>query len=380
MPKHSELTFLLKAVLTFSFALYTLEASPATETLSLNTTQVDPLYDTMFRPHKHGWLGADGAASVAISPDAVLWIFGDTIIGHEEGGTRKGYMPHNSVAITKLKQGGAPEVQYWWDLPDRVPAAPFRPDSPDDPTFYWPGCGVAANGHAYLFLGKMSGKVEQNGGFGFHTRGTTLFRIENPLDPPEKWQMRNTDVIAADDHFNINAGALVENSYVYLIGYDDGLLRNALMRSAILSRLAVAALDSERPGDALEFWTKDNEWRTTTTRLQPLFGQAGTETGIAYNAKLKRYITSTVKPFTPELCVFSAEKLTGPWSGPQVVYKIPEMEKDTKRHAYAGRVHPMLSSVSSDLVISYVVNSTDFWGVFNDLQIYFPRFVRLTFK
>src|SRR3954468_15515563 len=67
--------------------------------------QIDERYDHLFVPQKHGFLGADGAASVPLDHSKVLWIFGDTVIGSIRGGKREGPMIHNSIALQDLSAG-----------------------------------------------------------------------------------------------------------------------------------------------------------------------------------------------------------------------------------------------------------------------------------
>jgi hypothetical protein len=42
-------------------------------------------------------------------------------------------------------------------------------------------------------------------------------------------------------------------------------------------------------------------------------------------------------------------------------------------------VHPALSK-PGEVVMTYVVNTKDFWTMFNDLEVYFPRFLRVKFE
>ena len=67
----------------------------------------------------------------------------------------------------------------------------------------------------------------------------------------------------------------------------------------------------------------------------------------------------------------------GPWSAPAVLYECPEMSRDQRLFCYGAKAHPTLSS-GQDLVVSYVVNSFDFWQVAREAKLYRPRFVRLT--
>ena len=67
----------------------------------------------------------------------------------------------------------------------------------------------------------------------------------------------------------------------------------------------------------------------------------------------------------------------GPWSAPSVLYECPEMRRDKKLFCYGAKAHAALSS-GQELVVSYVVNSFDFWQVAREANLYWPRFVRVS--
>lgn len=353
----------------------TIKPSP----LPISDVFVDPVYDKLFLPQERGFLGADGGASVLLGKDRVLWIFGDTIIGTIRDGQRKGMLIRNSIAIQKLTKDGPGTIKYYWDLTDNIPGAFFHPDSFFKPYWYWPGTGVTINGKTYLFLSKV-GEGKGGAGFAFRGLGCTLFIIENPDDSPDKWKMSKVDLIERNNHFNINTAAIVEGDFVYLLGYSDGPNDNPLERVAILSRIPINKLDSANPGDSIQYWSKGGQWLPTHENLEPLFQPGTTESALYYDSVHKRYITAVIRPFSPDYYIFSAEKLTGPWSEPQKIYDIPDLARNKLYHAYAGRIHPMLPCGPNELVLSYVVNTTDFWSMFSALDIYYPRFIRVRFK
>ncbi|MEI7633414.1 MAG: DUF4185 domain-containing protein [bacterium] len=338
----------------------------------------DPVYDSLLKPAKLGYLGADGAASIPIGNDRVLWIFGDTIIGSQAKGKRQGPMARNTIAIHEMTTGAAGTVKYFWDSKGRVPGGFFQPESSASLNWYWPGCGVMIDGTAHLFLTKLRSKISFDMS-SFQTVGCTLFRVANPLDPPHSWRITRAELGFGNDHFNINTAAMAEGNYLYMIGYHDGPLNLPQQRAGILCRVPVAALKSDDPAKSFEFWSEGDQWLASHKHLKPLFRPGMTESSLHYDPVTKRYITVAIKPFSPDLCLLSAEKLTGPWSAPQKIHDIPGIDDNKKHLAYAGRAHPILSSDPNELVITYVINTTDFWGVFSELDIYYPRFVRAAF-
>lgn len=338
-----------------------------------------PALDALFAPRKHGFLGADGATTVQLPDGRVLWVFADTVVGHQRDGKRSGPMIRNSIAIQPAHSARPEDVRFYWRTPDRVPEAFFPSETDDEAIWYWPGCGVEANGNVYLFLMKMTKRSGASEVFAFQAIGCTLFRIHNPADNPDNWKLSHVDLTTATEHFNINAAALVEGDYAYLLGHSDGTIGEHEKRSAILGRIPIAALDTPDPGKSLEFWSQDQTWRNKSDNLQTLFAPAGTESSLQYDSVRKRYIAVVLPPFTSDLCITTAKELTGPWSPPQKVYDIPQVNGPAGKglFAYTGRAHPELSSGPDELIITYVVNADDIWTMFGRLDIYYPRFVRV---
>jgi hypothetical protein len=352
-------------------------ADAGPEMLGFSSVEIDPIFDAMLKPRERGYLGADGAASIALSPGRILWVFGDTTLGTSYGGARKGPMVRNSIAIQDHSAGFPGTVEYFWNIEDRLIGDFFRPDSPQDPHWYWPGCGVNHDGTVYLFLTKLT-QGEGEAGFAFQSDNCTLVRIRNHEEHPDNWVTEKVDLGFGNQHFNINVASLIEGEHVYLLGYDDGPEKNPMNRAAILGRLPLAALASEAPGSQMEFWSKGGAWRKDTEALEPLFRPGTTEGGLYYDKSIGRYITGTIQPFSPHMFLASAEKLTGPWTV-QPVYDIPQLlnRPDDNYHAYTPRVHPLLSPGDGTVIMTYVINAKDFWSAFSDMDIYYPRFVRV---
>ena len=67
----------------------------------------------------------------------------------------------------------------------------------------------------------------------------------------------------------------------------------------------------------------------------------------------------------------------GPFGPPHRIWRCPEVARHEKVFTYNAKAHPHLSP-PGEVLISYNVNSLDFWGEFlRDASIYRPRFVLL---
>jgi hypothetical protein len=56
------------------------------------------------------------------------------------------------------------------------------------------------------------------------------------------------------------------------------------------------------------------------------------------------------------------------------------MSTDEDILCYAAKGHPELSLIPDELIVTYVANSTDFYKMAADAQLYRPRFIRVRFK
>jgi hypothetical protein len=351
--------------------------------LEIVSATLDPVYDSLFEPRKRGWLGADGAVSIPLTEEKTVWIFGDTILGTmNDQGARKGPMVRNTIAIHDRSGKGPGTVEFYWDLTDKITGDFFYPEDFGADFWYWPGAGAMLEGELFLFLYKItSGEGEP--GFDFELADMTLCRVSNPLDPPKQWKKSYEDLGLNGPHRGFSSALLVNEPYVYLLGYDDGPEGSYTERAAVLARVKIDRLKDGKAKSAFEYWTEGKEgpdWSDRCENLVRLFEPGTTESSLQYLPDKKLYLAVTHRAFQDKMYVVTAPEITGPWSEPVEVYTIPEMATDENLHAYAMKSHPELAKASKELVITYVVNTKDFWSVFSDNSVYYPRFVRVKYR
>ena len=72
--------------------------------------------------------------------------------------------------------------------------------------------------------------------------------------------------------------------------------------------------------------------------------------------------------------MFESDFPTGPWHSKKTVYCTPETGGDV--FTYNSFVHPELS-INDELIISYNINSFDFWSLFDNADLYRPKFIKV---
>lgn len=359
------------------------DAAPLKAPFEVGSATIASDYDDLLRPQSRGWLGADGAVSIPLGKKKNLWLFGDTILGTmTPEGKRSGTIVRNTIGLQDLKADPPGRIEYYWDLADRIPGSFFMAEGFDQNFWYWPMTGAMVDGELYIFLFKIfSG--DDPGGLSFSTAGMELVRIPNPLAPPHRWKKIRTEFNIGDNHQNFCSAVFVEKPYLYLFGFDDGPENKPQERRMVLARVKIQDLRKGKGREAFEFWVEGESggrWGAKPDNLLALFTPGVTESSVQFNAERGQYLCVTHYPFQPGVYVVSAPELTGPWSQPVKVYEIPELARNEDYHAYAMKSHPELAESPDEMVITYVVNTSDFWGLFSDPDIYYPRFVRVKLR
>ena len=314
------------------------------------------------------WLGGDGASSVPLGGDRVLWLFGDSLIGDGKSRDRRqSLVVRNTVAIQNGLDPSSAAVAFSWKTRAGKPEA-FFPSKGE--TWYWPGSGVLVRGRLLVFLMEIS---PAPGELGFDASGWAAVLVENPGDEPGSWRMTSLDV--PGNRFRVVVGSaccFVEGGHLYAFGADASSLGAFLVRWTLE---AAASGDLGRP----EWWAGKGGWvaqEKLARAPEPLFRDAQMEFTVHREPALGRYVAVQTGSFTDHCLVLrSSRSLTGPWSAKKGFY-CPEEPGGVL--VYAGKAHPGLAG--ADLVCTLATNSLDADRVLGDDRLYFPVFVRGTYR
>src|SRR5262249_2242025 len=138
-----------------------------------------PDLDALFQ-RADGWIGADGAYSVALSPGRTLWLSGDPWGGKvRDGRGTDGTIVNNTVGV---QEGAGGRLTYSVARgPGGKPAALIVPA--DGRGWFWLQAGVADRGRLSLFLNQVE-KTDDKSVFGFRSIGLWLGTGANADPPP----------------------------------------------------------------------------------------------------------------------------------------------------------------------------------------------------
>eukprot|EP01116_Phalansterium_solitarium_P009103 TRINITY_DN23126_c0_g1_i1.p1 TRINITY_DN23126_c0_g1~~TRINITY_DN23126_c0_g1_i1.p1 ORF type:complete len:259 (-),score=64.96 TRINITY_DN23126_c0_g1_i1:495-1271(-) len=213
-------------------------------------------YDSIqgaFLARKQGWLGADSAATIALSPQLSLMLFGDTLIGHQTpaGGRQFVWGPRNTLGLLHLPDAPvenltATDLSFYWGLDANNLPRSFFPEQ--NKYWYWVNTGVVADNELFLFAMKME-STGQPGPFGFAVVCATVMHVANPLDDPNNWDVTTIDVPGSNANLYAAAAAYQEDGWIYVFGIQAP-------SSQVLARISVKDAAADNWG-ALVFWGTD---------------------------------------------------------------------------------------------------------------------------
>ena len=330
-----------------------------------------PEADALFQGDPH-WLGADDAYSIYLGPERILWLFGDSFVAPRSGGNRHdAAVIRNTVAIQEGLDPASSRLTFYWRGTDQRPDA-FFPE--DGKIWFWPGDGLMLDGSLVVFLMAIQ---PTDGPLGFEAAGWTAVKVDNPQDGPDSWRVHR--VAGLPDSFGVllgSASVLESGGYVYAYGAGmDG------DHDLYLVRWPKQEVLAERLGNP-EWWTGEPEgWclqSSLAKRPPPVMTQGQIEMTVHYEKHLKCYLAvQTVGFGSAQLAIRTSPELTGPWSPPQIIHR-PQEAARSDVLIYAGKAHPHL--LGADLILTYVVNTMDWDLLLNDNSIYYPRFLKCTFR
>ena len=330
-----------------------------------------PEADSLFHSDPH-WVGADGASSVILSDDRILWLFGDSWIDPSGMDTRRGaHMVSNTVAIQTGTDPTTASISFHWGEADDGSPTAFFPDRGAE--LLWPGDGVRVDDRLVVFLART---VRGGGGaLGFRSPGWTAVIVENPDDEPPAWRIRSLETPANPLGVLVGFATVLElDGYVYAIGPQDPVKTHPVFavrwpRERVLD---ADLLDPEWWAGERLGWVPDS----SSAPRWPLFENGASEMTIHWDRASRRFLAVQTEGFgSADVVIRDAPALVGPWSATQLMYRPPEYGRASVM-IYSGKAHPHLTG--GDLVLTYSTNTFSFAEQLKDGSIYYPRFVRLS--
>jgi hypothetical protein len=309
-----------------------------------------------------GWIGGDGAFSIALNDTTRLWLFGDTWVGQVKDNKRSdATIIRNSIAT----QGCDGQIHYYL----RKGGQPFFINARKG-EWCWPADGICINNTLYVFLSRVMMKDSTvTTGFGMANVGEDLAIIHlNSIDPAD-WEINYQPLPANTPRL---ASAVARDRYfVYLFG-DDQSGRH----TTFLARMPI---DNITDFTKLQYYhPKTSEWKPEFNKATLLFG-AAPEFSVRFDAGSQNWIAVYSKNgMSKDIMMRYAKNITGPWSNERVIAQCAEMQWSKNYYGYeAKQTAPLKGDKTDNLTITYLINSFSFWDVAKDIRIYEPQVIKV---
>ncbi len=342
------------------------------------SVEVLPEYEALFQ-NENGWTGADGAYSIMLSNETILWLFGDTWIGQIKGRRHvNATLVNNSIALQHGRHAMNASVEFYYGqtLNDK-PAAFFR--SLEDRSWFWLYHGTRTAKGLYLFLMQIE-RIDEESVFGFKMIGSWLGYVANPEEPPPAWRISIRKIpwatFTASSNTFFGSALLPLSDYFYIYGITEDIGEGFHRKYMILARVPESGLDDF---SQWRFFAK-GRWTANFTEASRLCANIANEYSVSYLPALKKYVmVYSENGISRNIVARLALQPYGPWSAPMLLYQCPEANWDESIFCYAAKAHSDISLNADELIITYVANSTDFQKVVADARLYRPRFLRVRF-
>ncbi len=348
-------------------------------------------YESLFK-RSNGWFGGDGIFMVRTDGkeyatddkgEVLIW-FSDTLLGEIVNGILQWFkMINNSLALIKPNQ----DPEFIWEGTLNEPASVVLPTTPkaEEGEYYWLGDGfinTEKNNDLYVF-GYRIKTTAADVAFAFEERGNTMIVI--PHDQITNWKAsRQLDMPFHGDRPittvpNFGAGILVNTAaagvkdpdgYVYVYGV------KGQEKDVMVARVLPKDIENF---EAWSFWD-GNSWSNYFDSAAAIATEVSNELSVTQLSDGRYAMVYQYQTFSPTIAIKIAERPEGPYSDMISLYNVSnDIEQNKNIFPYNAKVHSVLSK-PNELIISYNVNSFDFFkDIYTYPNHYRPRFIRVKY-
>ncbi|HEY9712460.1 MAG TPA: tetratricopeptide repeat protein [Chroococcales cyanobacterium] len=330
--------------------------------------------------HDPSWRGADGACSVALTPNRSLWLFGDTMVRIDDNKGRAGKSMINNTAAWQTHD--PLEFKFFWRTVDDDPHAVVVPE--DKSHWFWPTDAAITENRLYLVSKLIVPKKATPPEFSFDWVGDELLCVDKPNLPPDQWKPRHIALPEQPGKLLMGAGSLVSGSYFYIYCSLPEKVSTGHPHPIGLARIYKRALLQENPTD----WqyltvgaTGIAEWSKSPDNMVVLFEDGAAEITVSKVNGEQYFVATYMPPLSSDVMLRFAKAPEGPWSEPVKAYTCAEsalkvLGKNVM--VYSAKDHPELSKGKDQMVVTYCVNPGDLEQQNKRPDLYFPRALTVT--
>jgi len=338
-----------------------------------------PHYDALF-DRQTGWTGADGAYSVPLSKNLILWLFGDTWVGDIQNNVHvNATIVNNTLAIQHGLPPSESSVDFYIGRTPGGKAEAFIHPA-DGRGWLWIYHGVLTPQGLYLFLVQIE-RTEKPPAAGFRLIGTWLAHVANPEDLPANWRIAHHRIpwgsFSSPAATLFGSWVLKQGQWIYIYGTTEDVIDGFHHKYMILARAPESGLARF---DQWQFYN-NGKWSADYKKAERLCAGVANEYSVSYLPAMGNYIAVySDSDRSDNIVARFAPNPWGPWDDPVSFYRCPEARWGKNIICYAAKGHPGILEDPNELMVTYIANSTDFDTMVNDARLYRPRFIRVRFN
>jgi hypothetical protein len=355
-----------------------------------------------------GWNGGDIGHSIDLGDGRTLWLFGDSIVGPVREGARAGgesKFVRGAVGWHETPTDGEAPGEVSFAIPEAfggVPGAAWASPAPglfEEGAWYWlMGDGEmvldgAGRPRFVLFATAIGRAGNPEGMWDFRQVGGAVLTVGDTSGEPGGWEaVQRRNPLVGEAAGMEEEARETDNWGLAVVAWPPGGQAGA-------REMYVYGVRSRGPGDARLVVARCGEGELDAPGSWEFFDGDGwaarrEDAGAVASGVVSEF---TVDPVVvpgrdgggPVLVLVQSEPMLGrrvlartarspegPWSEPKPLFGVERAGKEPGLLTYAAKGHAALSR-EGELLVSYVINSSDFGRVFRDASLYRPRFVRV---
>ncbi len=303
------------------------------------------------------WTGGDRTVSVDLPGEQTGWLFSDTLLGAVGADGKlpaNTPMVHNSLVVQTRKEltstlhGGNATIPKSLMCDDSVGMG------------CWIGDAVVDGDTLRVVVNHY--EATGPGVLDFRRTGTSLVTLALP-----HLTVSETKPLPLVRGIAWGQSIVDEGGFTYVYGSEQ----TADFNFAHLARVPVGGL-----GGPWQFWTGTG-WAAEEAGSARL--ASGVGTSFSVDRVQNQYVLISMEshiPLNSSAVAYTADALTGPFTDPLELLRVPETDDRRPVIVYDATLHPHLAH-KGKLLFSYNVNSLERGDIFADPKLYRPRFVEV---
>jgi len=348
----------------------------------------DIAFKNLFFTDSNGITGADGIFSVPLDEDETVFFLGDCFLGKVVDGSRdmKTPMMRNSFLVINQE---TEEVRAIYKGEYDNPLTLMNPVNEEGDTtyrWYWPGHGFLKDSILYVFALNLYNEpsaivkstkdeaevneadVLQEAALAFRISHIDLLAFSMP-DFSHLFTVK-TDFDYTEHPIDFGNCVMVDEGYVYIYGTknDPGM-----------SKVHVARI----PLDAKDFHTNweystGDSWDTDISKSVPINVDISVSEQFSIFRYEDEYVLLTQERGGVDIFTYTSSFPNRGFRNKKFIYHTPDREADTAGHIHAYNALAHSQYIEQDqLLVSYCVNSTVVKDVFENVEAYRAKFIRV---